>query len=418
MSISAYDTLLTMEEWGQIFGIAPEFLNGFDRSGRTLGTQCNSVWLQYPYMTTGDRLSRDELAYAIYTAERMITDELHYSPAPLWIEDEWIPYSRSGVVPFYGLNGKTAYAQMKSVRTRLGRVIAGGQRSTTLISSGAVVTYSKSDGNNSTYQDRATISMATTITDPCEVQVFFTTTDGAIFAAHPRYQVRPLRVTISGGIATITGDRALFVSPEFQEFQDASYTAGDTGAADSAHFVQTVDIYRVFNDTSGAEEKQGVLVWEAEPQDCPDPPCAVTTQTLCLGLRDRDLGIVQPYPSSWNATTSTYDGTSFIECREPDRVRVNYYSGVPLEVGSNGCRMNRRYAMAVARLAMTLLPKLKCGCTQAERQMQYWFDPPDNEREDFSLQSINNSFGEARGAIFAWREIARQRNGEGMLAIA
>lgn len=401
----------------QIFGIAPEFANGFDRAGRRLGTQCNSVWFQQAYMDTGDRLSREELAEGIHQAEQMLMDELGFAPAPKWVENEWIAYPfQDGVRPYIGLGGSNPYGHKKSVRTKLGHVIAGGIRATTLISAGAAIVYSASDGNTSSYQDRATITVTTTVTEPCEVQVFFRTADGAPSAVHPRYQIRPLRVSISAGTATIVGDRALFVSPEFHEFQDAEFTAGDTGAGDAAHFVQTVDVYRVWNDTNGDAQQQGILVWEAEPQDCPDPPCAVSTQTLCLGLRDRKLGIVQPYPASWNATTLAYDATTLLEGREPDRVRANYYSGIPKEVGSGGCRMDRRYARAVARLAMSLLPKVKCGCAQAERQMEYWRSVPSLDDENPSQQQVDNPFNQSRGALYAWREVVRSRNGVGILA--
>lgn len=419
MAISSFQTLLSLDEWGKIFGIAPEYLNGFQRTGRMLDDQCNSVWFQNPWASNGDRLSIEELAEAIHEAEQMLMRELGYAPAPYWTLNEWQPYPRPHVKPLYGLDMRDTYNQMRALKLTLGHVIAGGVRATTLVSAGAAIAYSVSPQSGSTYQDLATIAVATSVTNPCELQVFFTTGQGAPSAAHVRYQVRPLKVSISGGIATITGDRALFVLPQFHEQQTDVFTAADVGAGDT-HFAQTIDVYRVYNDTNGDAQQQGVLVWENEPQDCPDPPCAVTTQTLCLGLRDRDLGIVNPYAATWDATTLAYTATCLTEGRDPDRVRVNYYSGVPRQAGADGCVMDWRYARMVARLAMAMLPKTKCGCEQSERQMAYWFEPP-TYRVEFgkpeipSSQVSDNPFGQGRGAIYAWREVVRERLGAGIL---
>lgn len=414
MSVSSFTTLLSLDEWAKIFGIAPEFFNGFDRTGRLIGSQCSSVWFQNPWADSGDRLSREEVAEAIYDAERMLMTELGYAPAPYWTENEWQDYPRPGIKPFYGLSGGNAYAQAKSVRLKLGRLIAGGVRATTAIQASAAITYSASDGNTSGYQDKATITVTTTVTDPCEIQVFFKTADGAPSAAHPRYQIRPLQISISGGTATIVGDRALFISPEIHEFQNASFTAANAGAGDT-NFVQTVDVYRVYNDTNGDQQQQGIFSWETEPQGCANPPCNVSTQTLCLGLRDRDLGWVNPYPATWDSTDLVYAATDFAECREPDRLRVNYYSGIPREVGSDYCRMNRRYALMVARLAVALLNKTSCGCEQAERNISWWNSFSDLENEDISPQELENPFGRKRGAVFAWREAQALKNGMGLL---
>lgn len=73
--------------------------------------------------------------------------------------------------------------------------------------------------------------------------------------------------------------------------------------------------------------------------------------------------------------------------------------------------------MMIARLAATLLPKSHCGCDQAERQLEYWAKPPEmrSDKQDFELAStqlIDNPFGMGRGAIFAWREVVRLRNGD------
>ena len=74
------------------------------------------------------------------------------------------------------------------------------------------------DANGDGVNELATFTQATTATDPSQIAVYFAAADrvNGDPVAEP-YRIRPLAVTIAGGVATIKGDAWLFVAPILSE---------------------------------------------------------------------------------------------------------------------------------------------------------------------------------------------------------
>ena len=102
MARASLPTLLSLDRYASIMGIVPAHFNGAyaPSSGSTgvfpISQGCKDVWYQHAWQRF-DALSREDLAIAIYDAEKDIEAELGYSPGPKWVTNEVHPYPR----PFY-----------------------------------------------------------------------------------------------------------------------------------------------------------------------------------------------------------------------------------------------------------------------------------------------------------------------------
>lgn len=154
----------------------------------------------------------------------------------------------------------------------------------------------------------------------------------------------------------------------------------------------------------------GTMIWE-NIFDCDDPPCSVTINTACWGLRHQEWGWIYGRPAHWDATTSQFvaDFPS-VSWRVPDRVTVNYKAGFPLDSDTN--TMDYTHALAVAKLATALMPTRACGCKRSEQRIVYYQDLPmstmggrDNVSEVAAqtMERAGAAFGNMkRGAIEAF----------------
>jgi hypothetical protein len=193
---------------------------------------------------------------------------------------------------------------------------------------------------------------------------------------------------------TITGHKADLAKPELQ----MDPTVPDQPLPNvAATYATTIDVYRIYRDdrATSAAPSQGVAVWESA--NCP-PDCLVDETELCMGVRNTEMGQVSvQLPSTWP------------QDREPDRLRVNYVSGIPRVNG----RMNTQIAQVVAALACTFLPSEKCGCEWVDRLIAYWREiPPANPeapgaRQVFRDEVMGNPWGPSRGARRAWMYVTQ-----------
>jgi hypothetical protein len=268
---------------------------------------------------------RDMLARTLYSAYGRIRSRLRYDLQPQWHTDK-IRFGHG--IPLV----------LESLQTTWKKIKAVGTRATSVIQSNAAIVYSKTA--TTTVDDTATITVATTITDPDEIQVFFTVADGAAGAADERWRIMPVSVTISGGNAIITGHRSLFVQPSIwkKPFVGVNQiTRNEALTTVAANFVTQVDVYRVY----------------------PDPTNAVTLIT------DPIL-----YNSSGFTQGLTQAGVAFIEdglhgiyrvrldgvCWKyyPEYVQFNYLAGQPLSYGD----MDSELAEALVHLANCTTPQV------------------------------------------------------------
>lgn len=381
-------TLLSLSEFGQQMGIDPWHLNQIER----VSGGCKDVYYQFAWQR--DWLSRESLAQAIARAEYELALHLGFWPAPKYIVNEPVQYPRPARRTEYGAMG-TPRGDWKAVQLKYKKILGGGTFARVAVSGNEPVTYTSTiaagieDGFTLTVA--ATDSNAVSITDPDEIAIYFNATD-RIGAVEEQWRIRPVKVTISGGNATITGHKADLVLPRLQ----MDPTVPDQPIPDvAASYATQVDVYRVYRDTSATDDNpaQGTAIWE--DVHC-TADCDVQIEQLCIGNRNADMGqVAVQIPDCWPQN------------REPDRLLVNYVSGVPLFDG----KMDTELAQKVAALACVFLPTEKCGCEWVDRIIAYWREiPPQDFTKAGSRQVpvdeiLENPWSPCRGARNAWEYV-------------
>jgi hypothetical protein len=394
---SSYDTLLSIYEWGKIMGIDPwnlaQFGTGFPSTGRDRHRSCQYVWFQHQWQR--DFLSREEIGGAIEKAEAALANELTYWPAPKYIEETADLWNRVSSRHSYA-RGLDSRWQWNSVSMKWGRIQGGGTLARTSVGVGTIV---MSDPDGDGLKEKFTITIATTVTEASEIGIYFISADRGGEPLDETWRIRPVVVTISGGNAIITGHPSLLVPPLLESVYDAE----ELDVSDPANYVLTVDVYRVYRDTTAtdANPAQGYALWESRPENPnSQSPADQSTSPIFVGERFAEMGQIY---------------AAFLNCglcsgwREPDRVRVKYLAGTPRE---NDGRMNQMMADIVAHLATAWLPGGSCGCERADRIISWWRALPNEGAEKSRLVTFNeiqNTFGERRGASYAYWRMLRVR---------
>lgn len=330
---------LTLSRYARIIGYDEHRFWGVQRED----------WLEYQCREYWTRDQRQMAARYLAVAQSMIETELKYALCPTWVADEEQPYTAPLLV-------------------RQKRVIAAGVMATVTIQAGAAVDHTS---------DPAVIGpMATTVTDTSEVVVYHPGTTEAI---------EPQEISISSGLLTIYIPRCRMVKIT----QQGTVAAYDT----AANFVDTVDVVRIYNDTS----TQAELVWDHEcGLACAANGCSEYTQTACMYVRDGEVGSIQVQPATyadgtWTKADPAYRG-------RPYKVRLNYKAGL--------AAITPQMEDAIVRLAHTLMPSEPCGCTTIQQLWKRDRNVPlvlDRER-------INCPFGMMDGAWIAWRMCQTKRH--------
>jgi hypothetical protein len=411
-------TQLSLSRFAQIIGINPVHFQG--ASGSTYWPtegSCGQLWPRHTWQTVAEFVSHEELAQAIAWAEQDISQVLGYPASPIWQTQElatWpVPYDHAlGSSSGYGTDWRRT-----AISARYGKIISPGRRATTLIEAAATVTYSDADGDG--WNETATITATTTETVACEIKLFFAGTLG-----DERWEVRPLRsVTISAGTVTIVCDAWLLFDPNLQGIYPTSLGFQGIDAEAVASYVTTIDVYRVYNDTSQASAE---FLWERNSGAnanffiCPVcsgsgcQVCAQATQEGCLSVRNGQSGIVTPFPATYDASTATWTATSWSMGRPPDQIRLYYHTGAidQLYLSGASCRpLSQHMAEAIAFLATARLNKPLCECSNVVNQAkELQRDMTLSSRNQFFVRFSNMSifqspFGTRVGEVRAWERL-------------
>lgn len=174
--------------------------------------------------------------------------------------------------------------------------------------------------------DPVTFNIAVTFTDPDELVIYYP-------SQNPRkYLIRPSKVTISGGVASVEIPRCRLLKPayfiNFANNQDRpSYT-------DDNNFLSTVDVYRNYCRPPGTN-----LAWIRHAPNCgcydllpsggicnPTAPCGETLQYACGYVRDQKHGFVQLEPVTV-ADDGSFTKASYSVHRRPDKVQIQFMAG-------------------------------------------------------------------------------------------
>lgn len=432
--------LLSLEDWRRLMGLHPYYFYNLTTGGvepiypnSKPSSACIAYVRKYAWQGA-DMLGREDVEQAIETAEKKLRDYLGYSIAPEYRE-ETVPWST------YYDKSRDRYAGYepsgKFIGVRLpnsGNIQAVGVETLTSIGtvSGASLVISDADGDG--LSDTFTATIATTVTDTDQIALYFATADRLDSEAlSEKWRIRPVKVTISAGTATIVGRYWLLAKPIKYE----GVLSQPLDPTVVGNFVSSLLVYRRYTNPDGntLDTSQAVLIWETRPchgwwcccGDCSDlsyspadsslDPAAQGMAIARAGVRDARMGVVNVGGAVLNTTTSIWSAAGWATGYEPDRAIVRTYAGYPLENGN----VSQRWQTIVARMAAAEMTKPICACEPANKQVAQWaFDLArtggnNDERFAISAQDLDNPFGTRRGQVMAWKDVKALRLTPGII---
>lgn len=388
-------TWLPLDRWAQIMGFNPLHFSQLFSNTLFPNNTCDGVTFQDAWQHS-DRVGRNEIAQAIQQAEQEIAREVGYNLLPDWSIDERLPYPHAGQpAPWMG-TGLNSIGYLKSIEALRGHLISGGIRAKTLIQAGAAVV--RTDVDTDQYAETCTVTVPTTVTDINEIHAYYPAKSGS-----DGWEIRPIQVTISGGNAQIVFKAWQIVAANQLDALDAQ----PLDAALAGSYETTVDIYRVYNDPS----VQVQFLWENGGTCGACCACQLGTQDGCFHLRDPRIGFLVPAPGTWDASEQEFTATEWSACREPDQIRLYYYSGNrDNHLARPYADMSPYWEYVVAYYAASKIDRAVCGCSNVAEQIEKW-------RRDalFSSEAMGNMvttpefaanrLGTSMGALYAYRRI-------------
>lgn len=394
MARATTKTKLTLDKFAQIIGLDPLHFNQLHSRALEQRDTCGAIWFQYSWQDA-NRVGREDVARAIQIAEQRIENFIGYDLLPTYRADEEVRVERP-FVPGVLSTGLNLRGAAKSVRVDRGYIIGGGVKVKSLHKANASITRSDDDGDG--YDETASI-VVNSITDSCELHVYFPGVDGA-----DEWEIKPIDIIVSGAAATIIFKSWQIVDPALQE----GYNKDPINADNAANYLTSVDVYRIYTDRS----QQAEFLWENPENSCGCgdagcTECMLGSQAGCLTVRDQRLGRFAYRPGTWNAETEKFDFGSYSVGRDPDRMRVSYLSGwMKQDSPCPYTQLDPFWEYTIAYYAASLLDRNICACNNAATFVQNWREEMNRQDDTKSYQlserQVTNPFGQTRGAMFAW----------------
>lgn len=424
-----------LDTFRQLMQLNPFHFWGLANATVPLPSDCDALTREYGWQDV-DVAGREDIRQATEQAETMMREQLGFSIAPRFII-ETIRFPRyhdtaQNQVGCFGSDGRWIAVQLGE-----GHLQTIGIETRTLIGTattnpGGGMTFADTDGDG--LYDTFTITMATTVTDPNQIAVYA----GAPYrldgeARSERWRIKPVTVSISGGVATIKGKWWTIVQPLLYQVVGLSSIDPDV----TSNFMGTLDVCRYFADPTGTTTAtaQTMLIWETEPWPVWSTACGSDTSGVTFdddaadpaaqayaiaraSLRDIQRGVIGVGEAVYNSTTGAWEKVSMSFCRPPDRIEVRYQAGDALVGG----QVNPRWARVVCQLAAALLGKNACECDNVSRELHNWqldrayAGSRDNEQFSLAPGDLGNPFGTRTGAIAAWHAVELLRETRGVLA--
>lgn len=419
---------MSLEEWRRHFSLHPWFFWGMGANspaGLKLTAQAGDILTRYAWQSD-DATGREDIVEAIRSAERLLRHYLGYRPGPQYAEAT-VPWPRLGDTLRRRSGPRDARGGWLSVTLPEGMIQAIGVETRTLIGT-AGVSYSDPDGDGVT--ELATITIATTVTDPAQIGVYVQASDRLDGdAVSETYRIRPVRVAINGGTATITAPAWLFVPPLNYDGTAVQPLNPTTPGA----LATAVEVYQRTTNQGGTTVATAgaVVTWETRPAwlccaentsaygGSPFDPAAQATAVGRVDIRDARLGLVAAAPGAYDAATGVWTAPDPAVCWEPDRVTVRYLAGV---ASPDGQQLAREWQTVVARLAAAELGRPICAKQPSAKELARWqFDRSrsagaNDEMYAVSPGDLDNPIGTRAGHIQAWKFIERVALTRGLYA--
>lgn len=408
---------LPLDRWREIIGYNPwHFFGLIDAQKMPVTSACNTLLFQHTWQAY-DRTGREDIIEAIARAEKRLFDFLNFWPYPRYTEKTFTfpQYPDRRVQKIGWAGGDGAWASLDLQERYVQKI---GVETFALLGANQAVTYSDLDGDTLSETFTVTLAAPAGLTDVTEVRVYFNATDrytGESIGA--RWEIKPIRASLTGGNLVIVGNSWNCVKP-------VKYETGrgvDLQISETTNFASSVDVYRRYIDPTGStvDTAQGKVIWETlpywnyavcDPVNNSTDPAALAYATARAGIRDSRLGLVTPAQAVYNSTYQTWGSPDWPgSCRPPDRVTLRYEAGYPLDAGRVSLSMER----TIAYLAAAELVKGICACEVANKNLYYWqFDLSKvggDESYGVSPADLENPFGTRRGHVYAWKEVKHLR---------
>lgn len=408
-------TLLSLDRFSEILGMNPAHFNGAASVDiMPVLKNCPDVFFQFAWQDV-DTVSREDIARVIDTVEEEIAEVLGFYPAPKFIEKEIHQFPRHYRPELSFTRGINIRGQRVAVRTHFGKIIQGGRRAVSPIELGTAIAFSDEDGDS--YNETATITVATTLTDVNQIKVYFVDENG-----DPDWEVRtPRTKTLVGGVFTATYFSWQLIQPAL--FDALTPAAGKLTVLKLTDdiYETNVDAYREFADFT---QPSAQFFFERRPRNlfsflCPScngdgcPACTLRVQDGCLFPRNVDQGYATPVPATFNPTTGEFEEDLFTDCRAADQVKLWYVAGdidQRFLQGLTNDPLKLYWAEAITWMTVARLPRPLCNCGRVEKLVE-WLrtdladTQPDGVGHTLSENNLDNPFGTRRGEVKAWRRV-------------
>lgn len=397
-------TLISLDRAAKILGIDPYHFNTIVTLRRPENNTADDIWFDSSWMRVG-QAGRQDLALALYEAERQVINYLGFYPMPAWVSEEEHRITQPYAVELRNIGSLNSRNRQKSIRTKYGYVIEAGSKAKTVIQAGANVVYSDADGDG--YNELVTVTVNTTVTNDDEIHVFFAGKSGV-----DAWEIRPITTSLNAGVATITFQRYQVPLPELWERDPSEGDIWRTIDGDNINnFVTTVDVYRVYTDVS----TQATLYYEDGCDNCNGSGCIAcefSTNTGCLRIRDKRLGLMSYSPATWDDDAQEFNISG---AADPDKISINYRAGyIPPSVENYSYRqMDPVWERAIVFYAFSLLERVPNVTGNTENVYQRFNEDlalsAGGKSYTIAFKNLQNPLGTTRAAINLWRMIERER---------
>ena len=339
-------TLLPLDIWRQELGMSPWLFWGMADNVTVFdNSKCSGLVREYSWQGS-DAAGRDDIRRAIERAETTLFDYLGYRVAPEYVETEPLPWPRFNDASQVRYRNVDATGRRVAMMAPEFHIQAMGIEQLTSIGTAGLIFSTVYGG---TLMETWTAQIATTVTDPAEIAVYFTAAD-RLHGDGPtdRWRILPVTVSIAGGIATITGNTWLLVKPYLYDNPVLNALNPTTLAAT---FVSAIEVYRRTTNGNGLTVDTCQATLQYESSDCGGwgasfcigpaagftDPGTVGEVVARAGIRDRTLGLITPAAAVYNTTTGLWQSASSCDCyAEPDRVILRYLAGFPAGARGDG----------------------------------------------------------------------------------
>lgn len=352
------ETLLPLLQFVEWWGIDAWYAAGIDiynKTGTTLATQRNAdnnciCMLQHPWDSKGN-WSRDDLIEMLTWAEEMFVRNVGFYPAPYYIEDE-----RKSLKDSVFTQGNVAL-----VKPEYSCYFSEfGAYSLELLDT---VTLTRDDGAGTVYTEFTTTVAVPANTEAKDIKVFFTQSDGS-YTTDPEFndkefEIRPLNISVSGLVATISGYAFLFKKPEHDDVTECLKHELDTYVSEVAVYLVNVDYCSQGNFVSNG--------------DCSDVPCTTELQNACF--REKTVK-KQIYGYAFPASCSDNTITKACLTTTPSEIQYNYLTGADLQKDNYAEKALSRVIFGLA-VGLASCVKDWCNCDICpEQKVNYFRDTP------------------------------------------